>query len=106
MVADGCGEEGLTMNARLYFSTDASTPVEPIEELSAVSLRKPHGTDGGLLPAGAEGTVVAVYGSGDAYCVEFEVPFHALVVTARDAIDPVVGASRADLARSLGTADR
>ena len=94
------------MNARLYFSTDGSMPIEPIEELSAVSLKKPFATDQGLMPAGAEGTIVSVYGSGEAYRVEFEAPFHALITVERDFIDPVAGESRADLAASVGSANR
>ena len=93
------------MNARLYFSTDGSMPIEPIEELSVVSLKKPLETDEGFIPSGTEGVVVSVYGEGAAYCVEFEQPFHAVVTVECDFIDAVAGKSRADLSRSIGATD-
>ena len=93
------------MNARLYFSTDAFTPIEPIEELSVVSLKKPIETGEGLMPAGAEGVVVSVYGEGVAYCVEFEEPFHSIITVECELIDSVAGESRADLAHSIGATD-
>lgn len=50
-----------------------------LEELDRVSTTAPVETDGGILPAAASGTVVAVWGKGEAYEVEFTRPFRALV---------------------------
>lgn len=67
------------MNARSYFATDSSNPIEPIEELDRVSLLKSVETEAGLIKVGAVGTVVSVYDDGVAYCVEFDEPIGALV---------------------------
>lgn len=67
------------MNARLYFTTDSAALVEPIEEISRVSLVRDVDVEAGRLPTGAKGTVVSVYEDGAAYCVEFTSPFAALV---------------------------
>jgi hypothetical protein len=48
-------------------------------ELSVVALSRAVEIEGQLLPAGALGTVVAAYGDGNGYEVEFERPFHAVV---------------------------
>ena len=48
-------------------------------ELSVVALTRAVEIEGQLLPAGALGTVVAAYGDGNGYEVEFERPFHAVV---------------------------
>ena len=48
-------------------------------ELDVVTLRTPALSDeGATVPAGATGTIVAVYGDAAAFGVEFEAPFHAL----------------------------
>ena len=56
-------------------------------ELSLVSLSRPVETEGGLLPAGAAGTVVHVYRDERAYEVEFLHPFHTVVTLQADAIE-------------------
>ena len=48
-------------------------------ELSVVALTRVIQAEKGSLPAGARGTVVAAYGDGKGYEVEFEHPFHAVV---------------------------
>ena len=67
------------MSNRLYFAFGHEPQREPIEELSGVRLRQAIDCEGGRLPAGASGTIVAVHAAGEAYSVEFEEPFHALV---------------------------
>jgi len=47
-------------------------------ELSLVSLARPVAAQGGVLPAGASGTVVHVYPDELAYEVEFLTPFHTV----------------------------
>lgn len=48
-------------------------------ELSVVALTHAIEFEGQSLPEGALGTVVAAYGDGVGYEVEFEHPFHAVV---------------------------
>ena len=48
-------------------------------ELSVVALTRAVEVEGQSLPEGALGTVVAAYGDGVGYEVEFERPFHAVV---------------------------
>jgi hypothetical protein len=67
------------VNALSYFSTESSNVIDPIAELSRVSIKRPVDTPQGRLPEGSTGTVVSVYDSGAAYCVEFTVPFQTLV---------------------------
>ncbi len=52
--------------------------IPPIAELEIVRLREPVETDNGMMPSGAEGTVVYVHRNGEAFEVEFERPFHAV----------------------------
>lgn len=59
---------------------------EPIEELTRVALQIAVETEDGVLPAGAKGTVVGVYGRGKAYEVEFTSPFHTVATVMPDAI--------------------
>lgn len=53
-------------------------------ELSVVSLRREVEAEGRSLPAGTKGTVVAAYGDGVGYEVEFFAPFHAVVTLEAD----------------------
>lgn len=55
-------------------------------ELSLVSLLLPVESDGGLLPAGATGTVVHVYPDERAYEVEFNQPFHTVATIVATAV--------------------
>ena len=64
----------MTMNS-LRNTVSATT----FDELSDVTLNHAVDFEGRILPAGASGTVVAAYASGQAYEVEFEKPFHAVV---------------------------
>jgi len=48
-------------------------------ELSVVALTHAVDVEGQSLPEGTLGTVVAAYGDGVGYEVEFERPFHAVV---------------------------
>ena len=48
-------------------------------ELSVVTLTRVVQAEEGLLPAGFQGAVVAVYQDGRGYEAEFERPFHAVV---------------------------
>ncbi len=48
-------------------------------ELSMVALTRAVEVEGRSLPKGTLGTVVAAYGDGVGYEVEFERPFHAVV---------------------------
>ncbi|PWC88479.1 hypothetical protein TSH100_07585 [Azospirillum sp. TSH100] len=65
--------------------TDAGAH-EPFEELTRVALSRPVETEGGVLRAGAMGTVVGVYRGGAAYEVEFVKPFHTVATVMPDAI--------------------
>lgn len=48
-------------------------------ELDVVTLKAAAvSDDGAMVPAGATGTIVAIYGDAVAFGVEFESPFHAL----------------------------
>lgn len=74
------------MAARLlhaYVPADDS----PIEELSRVSLTEDLVAEGSLLSRGAKGTVVSVYGRGEAYCVEFTTPISVLLTVRPDQIE-------------------
>lgn len=56
-----------------FLDPDASHPLFP--ELSIVeTLRAVETDDGEVVPAGSRGTIVAVYGRGQAYEVEFARP--------------------------------
>ena len=94
------------MNERLYFTTDNAEPIEPIEELSVVRLKNPMETANGLLVAGACGTVVSVFGSGEAYMVEFDGPFHALETLSCEMVEAVSGSSGADILSNLRIGNR
>ena len=85
------------MGARLLYTVEH--PVETIEELSRVILRRPVDAEEAprQVPAGASGTVVSVLAGGAAYLVEFTEPFAALVEVAADDIDAIPGERRADL---------
>ncbi len=53
-------------------------------ELSIVALSHAVETDGGVLPAGTVGTVVATYDDGDGYEIEVHSPFHAVITVGTD----------------------
>ena len=82
------------MNARLFYTAN-HTASEPIEELSRVRLlRSKDVPPAGRLPEGASGTIVSVYGDGEAYCVEFTDPFHAILTLENSEMEAVPEASR------------
>lgn len=61
-------------------SSPAVTEPARLNELDRVELRVPRDERGGRsVPAGSDGTIVAVLKGGAAYIVEFERPFQALV---------------------------
>jgi len=70
-------------------STPTAEVTGAIPTLSTVALKRPHASDGRLLPGGATGTVVHSYRDGTAYEVEFSEPFHCVVTLARDDVEPV-----------------
>lgn len=53
-------------------------------ELSRATLAQDLTVAEGHLPAGATGTIVGVYRSGEAYEMEFTAPFHAVVTVRPD----------------------
>ena len=61
------------------FSRNEKATEPSFAELSVVALTRAVDVEGRLLPEGALGTVVAAYGDGGGYEVEFERPFHAVV---------------------------
>ena len=66
-------------------AVDEAAGVSPsFAELSVVSLRREVDVEGRSLPAGTKGTVVAAYGDGVGYEVEFSAPFHAVVTLEAD----------------------
>ncbi len=67
---------------------DDSAPGEarPVMELSIIKLRSPLETNEGTVPVGSSGTVVHVYGDGQAYIIEFYEPFHTVATVEADAI--------------------
>ncbi|WP_298957926.1 DUF4926 domain-containing protein [uncultured Methylobacterium sp.] len=83
--------------ARPYFRIAEGARRLPLDELDVVAVG-PGVVDedeGRGIPAGSVGTIVAVYGEGEAFCVEFEEPFHALATVGRDQIVRVEAASSA-----------
>ncbi|MCJ2093134.1 DUF4926 domain-containing protein [Methylobacterium sp. J-072] len=59
----------------LYRQRAPQTAAQPFEELAVVATLCEVSTDEGLaVPAGTEGTIVAVYAHGEAYEVEFTAP--------------------------------
>ena len=82
------------MNERLYISA-APAAIEPIAELSRVVLLVSVETvEGERVPAGASGTVLAVYSAGEAYCVEFTTPFQAEIVVNNIDLEAISGEDR------------
>ncbi|RVU18805.1 DUF4926 domain-containing protein [Methylobacterium oryzihabitans] len=80
-----------------YFRITEEVRRLPLDELDVVAVG-PGVVDedeGREIPAGSVGTIVAVYGEGEAFCVEFEEPFHALATVGRDKIIRVEAASSA-----------
>ena len=60
------------------FAAEDRALVSPVE-LDVVTLKTPATSDDGeTVPAGAAGTIVAIYGDAVAFGVEFETPIHAL----------------------------
>ena len=93
--------KGLAMDARLFYNAEPFRP-SPIDELSDVRLvRSIELAPRGYLPAGSEGTVVAVHGAGEAYTVEFEEPFHALLLLEASKVAAIPGATPTDPASPL-----
>ncbi|RYB03622.1 DUF4926 domain-containing protein [Lichenibacterium ramalinae] len=93
------------MDARLFYNAEPFRP-SPIDELSDVRLvRSIELAPRGYLPAGSEGTVVAVHGAGEAYTVEFEEPFHALLLLEASKVAAIPGATREHLIAATGKAE-
>ena len=93
------------MDARLFFDAGPSGSA-PIEELSDVRLVNAlELTPRGYLPRGTSGTVVAVHAHGEAYTVEFEEPFHALLLLEADKVEAIPGATREHLIAATGKVD-
>ncbi|TGD96107.1 DUF4926 domain-containing protein [Methylobacterium nonmethylotrophicum] len=68
------------------FAAEDRARVSPAE-LDVVTLKAPaQSDDGETVPAGATGTIVAVYGDAVAFGVEFEAPRHALATVYRHQI--------------------
>lgn len=64
--------------AQNAFTAEDRALISPAE-LDVVTLKTPAMSDDGVMvPAGAAGTIVAVYGDAAAFGVEFETPIHAL----------------------------
>jgi hypothetical protein len=85
--------QGVKMNSRLYYGSE-NIPITPIEELSRIVLLKEFEAGSVLLPAGSTGTVVSVYGEGEAYGVEFVEPVYAIVTLNNCDIKAIAGAER------------
>lgn len=62
------------------------TRMQPITDLSVVSLRREHKCEAGTLHEGATGSVVYTYPDGAGYEVEFEKPFDCVVTVGSDEI--------------------
>ncbi len=91
------------MSVRLVYTTER-IPTEAIPELSRVSLLRGVDVDAvGHLAAGSRGTIVSVYGEGEAYCVEFTDPIHALVTLGCRDLTAVPGDDREHLATASET---
>lgn len=93
------------MDARLFYGAGPFGSA-PIDELSCVRLVRgeelsPHG----YLPRGTSGTVVAVHGGGEAYTIEFEEPFHTLVILEATKVEIIPGATRDDIIAATGKSD-
>jgi hypothetical protein len=69
-------------DVQLLYASRPATPSEGVHrELTRVALLSSvTGDDGTLLPEGATGTVVAVWGDGAAYEVDFGAPYEDLAV--------------------------
>ncbi|HEY1933072.1 MAG TPA: DUF4926 domain-containing protein [Acetobacteraceae bacterium] len=63
-----------------------STRHERHPELSLVYLARAVEAEGGIVPAGATGTVVHVYPDAQAYEIEFTSPFHTVATVDAAAI--------------------
>ncbi len=82
------------MDDRLFYAVETVVP-RAIDELDDVRLIVDTEVPSrGLLPMGSCGTVVAVHGDGEAFSVEFEEPFHALLLLDADQIEAIPGATR------------
>lgn len=70
----------MTAQPAPYFTEGVSGGSDTLTELSRVRLlRAVDGDDGIQVPAGSVGTIVAVWGRGKGYDVEFTSPLAALV---------------------------
>ncbi|MEA1832886.1 DUF4926 domain-containing protein [Methylobacterium durans] len=66
----------------------------PLPELSVVELLRDGKTDDGRsVPAGACGTIVGIWGGGEAYEVEFVQPLVGLATVTADALRPASSSS-------------
>ena len=73
-------QSGLVANPAAHFATASlSLSRHKVHELDRVRLLAAVRTDGGLLPSGSTGTAVYRYRNGEAFEVEFVVPFHTLL---------------------------
>lgn len=79
------------MTADPIFYVRSTDAVPAIPELSVVALRADLTLDDArVLPAEAEGTVVGLWGDGEGYVVEFDVPFHAVASVEAEHLREVV----------------
>lgn len=71
----------------LYRQRPPQTATQPFAELSVVAVLCEVRTDeGAAVPAGTEGTIVAVYAGGEAYEVEFDEPVLGIATVRADAL--------------------
>lgn len=61
--------------------------LEPIPELTEITLKRAVDVQGVHMPAGAHGVVMAAYADGLAYEVEFAAPKHAVLTVERRDIE-------------------
>ncbi|MEL6059264.1 MULTISPECIES: DUF4926 domain-containing protein [unclassified Methylobacterium] len=74
----------------LYQSRAPVTQPQALAELSVVALLRDVVTDDGVtVPAGTEGTIVGVWGGGEAYEVEFDEPVVGNATVQADALRSV-----------------
>lgn len=88
------------MTTQVFPAALAGRPAA-IDELSDIVLTS--NVDAGhdrVLPEGSRGTVMSVHAGGEAYTVEFEQPFHALVLLYPWQVNEIPDATRGYLAGS------
>ncbi len=86
------------MTDGLYYTALHDPVSDGFSELDDVVLLHGLSVDDRILPEGSEGTVVSVHHRGKAYTVEFEDPFHALIVVEAADVRGVPEATREQLA--------